>query len=108
MAKIIGSPIPAIPWEDKPEGFRYPVWRYSGNPVITRDNLFFANSIFNSAVVPFNGGFAGVFRVDDRTRDQNIVTGFSKDAVHWELDEKIISRFCGLFDKIMNRAMSFH
>ena len=90
MAKIIGSPIPAIPWEDKPEGFRYPVWRYSGNPVITRDNLFFANSIFNSAVVPFNGGFAGVFRVDDRTRDQNIVTGFSKDAVHWELDEKII------------------
>ena len=90
MAKIIGEAIKNIPWQDKPEGFEYPVWRYSGNPIITRDNLFFANSIFNSAVVPFGDGFAGVFRVDGRTRDQYIVTGFSKDAVNWELDEKII------------------
>ena len=90
MAKIIGGSIPNLPWENKPEGYEYPVWRYSGNPIITRDNLFFANSIFNSAVVPFGDGFAGVFRVDDRTRDQIIVTGFSKDAVHWELSEKKI------------------
>ncbi len=90
MATIIGQNIPNLPWEDKPEGYAYPVWRYSGNPIITRDNLFFANSIFNSAVVPFGDGFAGVFRVDDRTRDQNIVTGFSKDAIHWELDENVI------------------
>ena len=53
MAKIIGTNIPNIPWEDKPAGFEYPVWRYSGNPVITRDNLHMANSIFNSAVVPY-------------------------------------------------------
>ena len=46
MAKIIGTNIPNIPWEDKPAGFEYPVWRYSGNPVITRDNLHMANSIF--------------------------------------------------------------
>ena len=90
MAKILGENIKNLPWEDKPAGYRYPVWRYSGNPIITRDNLFFANSIFNSAVVPFGDGFAGVFRVDDRTRDQVIVTGFSKDAVNWELDEKVI------------------
>ena len=90
MAKILGEPMKNIPWQDKPEGYRYPVWRYSGNPIITRDNLFFANSIFNSAVVPYGDGFAGVFRVDGRTRDQYIVTGFSKDAVNWELDEKII------------------
>ena len=90
MATIIGQNIPNLPWEDKPEGYAYPVWRYSGNPIITRDNLFFANSIFNSAVVPFGDGFAGVFRVDDRTRDQNIVTGFSEDAICWRLDEKVI------------------
>lgn len=81
MAKIIGREINNIPWQDKPEGYQYPVWRYDGNPIITRDNLFFANSIFNSAVVPFGDGFAGVFRVDTRTRDQVLVTGFSSDAI---------------------------
>ncbi len=90
MAKIIGNAIPNIPWQEKREGYKYPVWRYSGNPIITRDNLTCANSIFNSAVVPFKDGFAGVFRVDTRTRDQVLVTGFSKDAVNWNLEEKVI------------------
>lgn len=90
MTRIIGESIPNLPWQDKPEGYRYPVWRYTENPIITRDNLFMANSIFNSAVVPFGDGFAGVFRADYMTRDHHLVTGFSKDAIHWELDEKII------------------
>lgn len=90
MAKIIGESIKNIPWQDKPEGYRYPVWRYTENPIITRDDLFMANSIFNSAVVPFKNGFAGVFRADYMSRDQRLVTGFSKDAIHWELEEKVI------------------
>lgn len=91
MAKIInGDSIKNLPWQGKPEGYAYPVWRYSANPIITRDNLFMANSIFNSAVVPFKDGFAGVFRVDLLSRDQVIVTGFSKDAVNWDLSDKII------------------
>ena len=65
MAKIIGASIPNIPWQEKPEGYRYPVWRYSGNPIITRDNLFMSNSIFNSAVVPYGDGFACRRIVDD-------------------------------------------
>ena len=84
MAKIIGKPLKNIPWEDKPQGYQYPVWRYSGNPIINRDDLFMSNSIFNSAVVPYGDGFAGVFRVDDMTRSQFLVTGFSKDAIHWD------------------------
>ena len=92
MAKIIGREIKNIPWQNKPEGYQYPVWRYDGNPIITRDNLFFANSIFNSAVVPFGDGFAGVFRVDTRTRDQVLVTGFSDDAINWKLTDKVILR----------------
>lgn len=90
MATIIGANIPNLPWQEKAAGDPYPVWRFDGNPIITRDNLRFANSIFNSAVVPFGEGFAGVFRVDDRTRDQNIVTGFSADAIHWTLDDTVI------------------
>ena len=90
MAKIIGANIPDIPWEDKPAGFEYPVWRYSGNPVITRDNLHMANSIFNSAVVSFGSGFAGVFRADIRSRAQKLVVGFSDDAVNWTLEDKYI------------------
>lgn len=90
MAEIIGKEIANLPWQEKPEGYAYPVWRYSGNPIITRDNLVMANSIFNSAVVPWKGGFAGVFRVDTRTRDQVIVTGFSDDAVNWKLSDKVI------------------
>ena len=90
MATIIGNPIPNLPWQEKPQGFPYPVWRFGGNPIITRDNLFFANSIFNSAVVPFRGRFAGVFRVDLRTRDQVLVTGFSDDGVNWQLSERRI------------------
>ncbi len=90
MAKIIGQSIPNLPWQEKPEGYRYPVWRFNSNPIITRDNLYMANSIFNSAVVPFKDGFAGVFRVDYMTREQKLVTGFSKDAIHWELNDKPI------------------
>ena len=92
MAKIIGPAIPNIPWQDKPEGYKYPVWRYDGNTVITRDNLYGANSIFNSAVVPYGDGFAGVFRVDNLSRDHTLVVGYSKDAINWELEEKVIFR----------------
>ena len=50
MAKIIGQSIPNIPWQDKPEGYKYPVWRYSGNPVITRDNLFGAKWMISAEI----------------------------------------------------------
>ncbi len=60
--KIIGEHLPNIPWQDRPAGCSDVVWRYDKNPVIQRDLFPEANSIFNSAVVPFNGGFAGVFQ----------------------------------------------
>ena len=90
MAKIIGKELKNIPWQDKPEGYRYPVWRYTENPIIKRDDLFMSNSIFNSAVVPFGNGFAGVFRVDLMNRDQKLVVGFSDDAIHWNLKNEYI------------------
>ena len=61
-ATIIGDALPNIPWQDKPAREPAVVWRYRDNPIIRRDLFPTANSIFNSAVVPFRGKFAGVFR----------------------------------------------
>ena len=91
---IIGEPLPNIPWEDRPEGSHEVMWRYSGNPVIPRDLIPSSNSIFNSAVVPFEGEFAGVFRCDDKRRAMQLHAGRSKDAINWELDHDPISFIC--------------
>ncbi len=90
MAKILHGNIPQIPWQDKPEGSKEPVWRYKENPIIDRSFVESANSIFNSAVVyrEEKGNFAGVFRVDDKTREQYLVTGKSGDGIHWTLSDK--------------------
>ena len=67
MSKIIGNELKNIPWEEKPAGYPLPVWRFSGNPIIGRHATKRSNSVFNSAVVPFGDGFAGVFRCDSRS-----------------------------------------
>jgi len=92
---IIGSSLSNIPWEPRPEGHRSIVWRYSKNPIIQRDQISCANSIFNSAVVPFEDGFAGVFRVDDMERNQKLFCGRSKDGINWDIDEEPIKFKCG-------------
>ena len=88
MAKIIGKALPNIPWENKPEGCNDVVWRYSANPIVQRDAIPCSNSIFNSAVVPFNGEFAGVFRCDDKRREMRIHSAHSKDGINWEIDHE--------------------
>jgi beta-1,4-mannooligosaccharide/beta-1,4-mannosyl-N-acetylglucosamine phosphorylase len=82
--------LPNIPWEDRPAGNGDVVWRYSANPIIPRNLLPTSNSIFNSAVVPFHNGYAGVFRCDSRTRAMNIHSGCSQDGIHWQLDPEPI------------------
>lgn len=88
--KMSGEPLANIPWEDKPAGYKGVVWRYSKNPIIPRDLLPDSNSIFNSAVVPFEGGFAGVFRVDKTSREMNIHSGRSSDGINWEIEKEPI------------------
>lgn len=92
--KIVGPALPNIPWQDRPEGCTDVVWRADYNPVIPRDLLPNSNSIFNSAVVPFRDGFAGVFRVDDRRRAMLIHSGKSSDGIHWEIDPQPIEFIC--------------
>ena len=80
-----------VPWEEPPPDKRGVVWRSSRNPVIARNHIPRANSIFNSAVVRFGGGFAGVFRVDDTARTMNLHTGRSADGIAWEIDHEPIA-----------------
>lgn len=83
---MLSQELPNIPWEDRPAGNVNVVWRYSQNPIIPRDLISSSNSIFNSAVVPFKGQFAGVFRCDNKKREMNIHRGFSEDGIGWEIE----------------------
>lgn len=84
--KFTAQSIPNIPWQDRPAGCNETIWRYSQNPVIRRDLLPCSNSIFNSAVVPYKGEFAGVFRVDDKRRASRLHFGTSIDGLNWCID----------------------
>ena len=93
MIRLLGDSLPSLPWQERPADCGTTVWRYDGNPVVRRDALSDSNSIFNSAVVPFRDGFAGIFRVDDQVggiHGVKLHAGFSKDGIHWKLDEKKI------------------
>jgi beta-1,4-mannooligosaccharide/beta-1,4-mannosyl-N-acetylglucosamine phosphorylase len=96
MSKIemIGKPLVNIPWEERPAGFEDVLWRSTKNPIITRAAVPNANSIFNSAVVPFKDGFAGVFRCDNTARVMQIHAGKSIDGIHWDIEPNRIQFKC--------------
>lgn len=88
MAKVLNAKIVQnLPWEERPEGYFLPVWRYSKNPIINRNVNRVIERTFNSGFVPFNGEFVGVFRGDNYAAQFNLYVGRSKDALHFELDE---------------------
>ena len=87
---IVGGPLPNVPWEDRPRDCSRVMWRYSANPIIPRDLIPCANSIFNSAAVAYRGKFAGVFRVDDRRRALRIHAGRSDDGIDWRIEPEPI------------------
>ncbi len=60
--------------------------RYEGNPIVTPEAVPHANTIFNSAVVPFGDSYAGVFRVDMNDGSTGLHVGWSKDALSWAID----------------------
>ena len=86
--------LPNIPWQDRPAGVSDVVWRYANNPVIGRSPFPTANSVFNSAVVPFDGKFAGVFRCDDTARQMQLHVGFSDNGIDWRISPDRL-RFVG-------------
>jgi beta-1,4-mannooligosaccharide/beta-1,4-mannosyl-N-acetylglucosamine phosphorylase len=94
QVELIWPELPNIPWEDRPQGNSEVVWRSVKNPIITRDAVPDANSIFNSAVVPFQDRFAGVFRCDNTARVMQLHAGMSQDGINWQLEPKRIQFSC--------------
>jgi beta-1,4-mannooligosaccharide/beta-1,4-mannosyl-N-acetylglucosamine phosphorylase len=92
--KFLADPIPNLPWEDRPAGCSDVAWRYSRNPVIPRNLIPGSNSIFNSAVIPHDGGFVGVFRTDDTRRVMDVHFGRSADGINWSLEPDPIKFEC--------------
>lgn len=88
--KLICPPLPNIPWQEKPADCTAPMWRHRENPIIGRNPLPEVSRIFNSAVLPYEGEFVGVFRGEQRDGVPHIYFGKSRDALHWEFEaEKI-------------------
>lgn len=88
--KIIGETLPNIPWQEKPADAAGPVWRHSGNPVIDRNPAKGIARIFNSAVVPYEGRFVGVFRAETINGRPHLHLGWSEDGYGWKIDEERI------------------
>ena len=98
--------LPQLPWEEDNTEGKEPVWRYSGNPIIGRDGNKISNSVFNSAVVRFEDGFAGVFRCDSRSISMDIFVGKSKDGINWEIEDEPI-KFEGADEEILKREYRY-
>ncbi|MDD7266553.1 MAG: glycoside hydrolase family 130 protein [Lachnospiraceae bacterium] len=106
MTTLVGKALPNIPWQERPAGCTDPVWRYTENPIISRNQTAVSNSIFNSAVVPFEDGFAGVFRCDSRSISMDIFVGFSEDGIHWNISDQPIV-FEGVGDAVTTREYRY-
>ncbi len=81
--KILAPAVPNMPWQDRPDNLNgAPVWRFRNNPVIGRNPLKGVARIFNSAVIPYEGEFIGVFRGEQTNGIPYIYLGRSRDAIH--------------------------
>jgi beta-1,4-mannooligosaccharide/beta-1,4-mannosyl-N-acetylglucosamine phosphorylase len=81
-----------IPWQNRGNDLHdAPVWRYDGNPVISRNPANGVARIFNSAVAPYEGGFVAVLRGEQVDGVPHIYLGRSADGIHWDIDSKKIA-----------------
>jgi beta-1,4-mannooligosaccharide/beta-1,4-mannosyl-N-acetylglucosamine phosphorylase len=85
--KIIGDELPNMPWQERPDNCSDIVWRYSGNPIIDWNPTKNTARVFNSAVIPFDGGFIGVFRADHRNGTPRLHLGKSTDGLKWNIQD---------------------
>jgi beta-1,4-mannooligosaccharide/beta-1,4-mannosyl-N-acetylglucosamine phosphorylase len=88
--KIYCEELLFMPWEERPEGFEGVLWRYSKNPITKRNPIKKGARVFNSAVLPYDGKFVGVFRVDHKNTKPFLHVGWSEDGIDWKIDEEPI------------------
>lgn len=83
--RLATSPV-AIPWQQRPADSSHLLWRHSENPLIGPHHMQGAQGIYNSAVVPYGDGFAGIFRVELRSRYPHLHAGWSEDGLLWHIE----------------------
>ena len=90
--KILGDAVTNMPWQEPnaEDKGALPLWRYGANPIIGRNPVKGVARIFNSAVVPWNGAFIGVFRGEQTNGIPYIYLGKSADGIHWDFEEQRI------------------
>lgn len=91
---VIDKAVPNIPWEDRPAGCDDVMWRHSGNPIIASKPIPCAQAIYNSAVIPYEDGFVGVFRTEYKSRMPYLHLGSSKDGLKWDIEHAKIELIC--------------
>ena len=80
-----------IPWQPRSETETgQPVWRYDGNPILGWNPTKSTARVFNSSVVPYQGGFIGVFRADSKRINPRLHLGRSTDGLNWQIDDEPI------------------
>ena len=90
MVKIIGQALPNIPWEEAPAGCKEVMWKHSANPIMGWNETPSAARIYNSAVVPYQDGFKGIFRADHKDGIPRLHVGSSRDGLKWDIDDRTI------------------
>ncbi|WP_160691283.1 glycoside hydrolase family 130 protein [Clostridium sp. C2-6-12] len=88
--KILSNGAKNIPWEDRPEDSSELVWRHSKNPIIGWNPTQNTARVYNSAVIPYEGEFIGVFRADHKDGKARIHLGRSIDGLKWEIEDEEI------------------
>lgn len=93
MKKVLinGYSLPNIPFEEKTGNDESPLWRYTSNPITSRPAASCIDRIFNSAVVPFQNHFIGVFRGERNNGVPLLYVGHSKDGIKWDFEKEPIS-----------------
>ncbi len=91
MSSSIDLAASTMPWQARPASCDSTVWRDDRNPLIRPGHFPGVLGIFNSAVVEFNGTYAGVFRVEKRRRYPKLHVGFSNDGLEWDIEEQPIA-----------------
>src|SRR5690606_33253409 len=85
-----GDSIPTSPGPARPAGTSDVVWRHSENPILGWNPIPCAARIFNSAVVPYEGAFVGVFRADYKNGRPQLHFGRRADGLKWDIEHEKI------------------
>ena len=67
----------------------HPFKRYSGNPILTREDVPYAcNTVFNAAAVKFNNRYLLLLRIEDLSGKSHLTKAWSDDGYNFKVEDK--------------------